>query len=265
MELLEALIVGVIQGITEWLPISSEGVISLVLINFFSKPFSEAVTFSLWLHTGTLLAATLYFKSDLIRLISSAGNYLNDIRGAPTEESRLISFLIVSTFFTGILGLPIFIFGIEKVEFSSNYATALIGVLLIITGLIQKFSRDFLGHRINATIGDGILAGSLQALAIFPGLSRSGLTISALLLRGFNAKTALRLSFLMSIPAVLMAEAALLILKKTVVDISMLVAMVASFTFGYFTIHTFMKVAEKINFSSFCIGLGFLTLASLML
>ena len=96
MDFLEAVILAIIQGTTEWLPISSEGVSSIVMINFFDKSLAEAVFMSGWLHTGTLLAASVYFWGDLKAIIHNLPNYIRNPRDME-GYSGLTSFLLIST------------------------------------------------------------------------------------------------------------------------------------------------------------------------
>ncbi len=260
MDLLQAIILGIVQGITEWLPISSEGVNSLILVTFFNKSLSEAAYMSIWLHTGTLLAAIIYFRKQIWKLIKNLKHYsLKE-----TSYNNLTNFLIASTFATGIIGLPILLYGLDKLNFQGNLATAIIGVLLILTGIIQLFIKKQTLRKL-PTIFDGFLTGFVQAFAGFPGLSRSGLTVSALLFRGYKAETALALSFIMSIPVVFGAEIVLTLLDKITINSYLILAMFLSFIFGLFTIKLLTKLAQKLNFGYFCIFLGILSLIPIIL
>ena len=261
MNLIEPILLGIIQGITEWLPVSSEGISSLVMMNFFGKSLSESVFLSIWLHTGTLLAALIYFRKDVWNLVKNLPKY--SFRG--NEYNDLTTFLIISTLFTGLVGAPLLLLGLEKIEISLNFAMVLIGIFLIITGLVQKFGKKKKGLKRNPKINDSVIVGLIQGFAVLPGLSRSGLTISALLFRKYEAKSALKLSFLMSIPAVLVAEVGLGLLGRINFNTYSLVAISFSFIFGLATIEALMKVARKIDFSWFCLILGFLAVMSLFL
>jgi undecaprenyl-diphosphatase len=259
LEFLEAIVLGVIQGVVEWLPISSEGINSLIMVNFFGKSLLEAVVYSIWLHTGTLLAAVVYFRADVLKLARNFPAYVKNPK-KETEENRLTTFLIVSTALTGIIGLLLLLFGIDKANISGAAATAFIGILLIFTGLLQKYSKKSCEKK-DITIIDSALVGGLQAFSVFPGISRSGITVSVLLLEKYTARDALKLSFLMSIPAVLVAETGLALLGKITLDVCSLVSVASSFVFGLFTINVLLKIAGRINFGNFCIFLGVLSLA----
>ncbi|MCK4927234.1 MAG: undecaprenyl-diphosphate phosphatase, partial [Candidatus Aenigmarchaeota archaeon] len=171
-----------------------------------------------------------------------------------------MTFLIISTVVTGIIGLPLILFAVGFTDFSGKAATAVIGVFLIITGILQRKAagREELLKRIGNT--DSFITGIAQGFSALPGISRSGITVSALLLRKFDAERALRLSFLMSIPAVLAAEVGLLLMDMIVFDINSLAAIVSSFVFGLLTISALFRVAKKIDFSWFCIVLGILSI-----
>ena len=116
MNLIEPILLGIIQGVTEWLPVSSEGISSLVMMNFFGKSLSESVFLSIWLHTGTLLAALIYFRKDVWNLVKNLPKY--SFRG--NEYNDLTTFLIISTLFTGLVGAPLLLLGLEKIEISLN-------------------------------------------------------------------------------------------------------------------------------------------------
>jgi len=260
MNFLEPALLGIVQGVAEWLPISSEGISSLMLMNFFGKSLSESVFLSLWLHTGTLLAALFYFRKEVFCIIKNLPSYKpKDTFG----YNRLTSFLIVSTLLAGLIGAPLLFLGLGKINFSLNVAMALIGLFLIVTGLLQMFSKKTKGLRKEIKVRDSIPLGLVQGFSVLPGLSRSGLTTSVLLFQKYEAREALRLSFLMSIPAVLGAEVGLALLRKVTLDLYSAIAIATSFIFGLLTIKALMKLAEKINFGWFCVMLGLLAVMTL--
>ncbi len=274
---LEAVVLGTIQGIAEWLPVSSEGMTSLILINFFGKSLSEAIPIAVWLHMGTLLAALVYFKDDVFLIAKRLPEYFTgivsrtrmqeipDSEPAGSGEDRLISFLIISTFLTGVIGLPIMLYITEKTEISGEGATAAVGVLLILTGLFQRLSAGAKNPKKEPGMQDALFTGIAQGFAAFPGISRSGITVAALLFRKFDSEKALKLSFLMSIPAVLASEIGIGIMGLLVIDLNSLLAVIFSFIFGLLTINILLKVARKVDFSYFCIILGFMSVLPLLL
>ena len=106
MDFIESVVLAIIQGTTEWLPVSSEGMSSLFMINFFGKTLAEAVSLSIWLHTGTLLAATLYFWEDIKAIIRNLPNYIRSPRDMDGYNG-LTNFLLISTVLTTAIGAPI--------------------------------------------------------------------------------------------------------------------------------------------------------------
>ncbi|UCD03163.1 MAG: undecaprenyl-diphosphate phosphatase [Candidatus Aenigmatarchaeota archaeon] len=261
MDFLEAVVLAVVQGLTEWLPISSEGVASLLMLNFFGKSLTEAIYISAWLHTGTLLAAIVYFWGDIKAILKNLPNYVRN----PNETegySGLTRFLLVSTITTVIIAAPIVFFMLESFNFSGGAAMGLIGLLLIITGLLQKFVKRSAVISERPGFLDALIAGGVQAFAVFPGLSRSGLTTSALLLRKHDPEFALKLSFLMSIPAVLIAEIGLILTHRIAFDVFSLTAIGVSFLLGLLTLSSLLRIAERVNFGYFCIFLGMLSLSA---
>ena len=258
MALLEAILLGFIQGITEWLPISSEGITSLVMVQFFGKSLQDAVYYSLWLHLGTLLAALVYFKQDVKEILKGLPNYVKN-----PQENKLTTFLLLGTACTAIIGIPLLFYGLATASFSGGMAIALIGFLLIVTGILQLVAKKTKQLQKEPTGKIGVLTGSIQGFAVLPGLSRSGLTTAVLLFSKYDAKQALRLSFLLSIPVVLVAQIGLGLLGKVSFDISSLVAVGVAFVAGLVTLKVLLKLAEELNFGWFCITLGLVSVLQL--
>lgn len=269
--MLQNIILGIIQGVVEWLPVSSEGFLVLAQVQLFGseEPLRELIRISLFLHLGTFLAALLYFWEDVKNLTFKVFRWKN----AEQEEKNVIKFLVTTTLITGLIG-GMLLKGLEGVEenfkFTGSAITALIGVLLLGTGYLQLRTRSRKPKDVNsvsvATNGnikkegdlklqDSILLGFMQSFAVMPGFSRSGLTVAGLLLRKFNDETALRLSFLMSLPVVLAGNVFLNINKFTF-DANFFWGLLASFLFGFVTIHYLLKLARKINFGFFVLGFG---------
>ena len=258
LSLMEAIVVGLVQGMAEWLPVSSEGLVSLVLINVFGRSPGEAISLSIWLHGGTLAAAIVYFRTKLMTILPDVPAYFKALF-MREKKDPLIDFLAVSTVISGAIGAPLLLYVSGLSSFSGSIMTGVIGILLIVTGLLQKKAKNG-GCRHDPEFDDSVIAGVAQGLAVLPGVSRSGFTISALLLRGYSASSAIELSFLMSIPAVMIAMAGIMVTGSVDIDQGALVALLCAFISGYITISLFLKLAVKIDFSTFCIVLGALSI-----
>lgn len=263
--MLESIILGAIQGIAEWLPISSEGAIVLVKNNFFGGgALSDTIQLALFLHLGTFFAALVYFRHDVASLLKALVRY----RVSSGPDRRLLRFLILATLVSAVLGGILF-WLIGRIEsdsaFTGRAVTAAVGALLLVTAYLQlkagKEGERELGEKIRT---DGILLGVVQGLAVLPGLSRSGLTVAALLLRKFRDTEALRLSFLMSLPMVL-AGNIVLNLGDFSITPALLAGLLASFVFGLLTIDILLKLARKIQFGYFVLVFGILTIAAALL
>ena len=255
MDPIKALVLGIFQGVLEWLPVSSQGNLVILAIILLGLEPSYALSFSVYLHVGTGLAALVYFRREVARII---------MRGSE-DDRRLFHFLVIATLLTGVVGYPIFAF----VGLTGLYGEALLaltGVALLATGLMQK-SRE--GRNIPPPDGlglkDGLVLGVVQGLAVIPGLSRSGVTTTALLIKGFSGKEAFRLSLLMSIPAVFAAAAGLAIVDRVPpLDGGILIAVTAAFISALASIDLLIKLAQRTRFWKLCILLGSVALLAVL-
>lgn len=252
-----AVIIGFLQGIFEWLPISSEGNITIVLAALgFGN--AGAVSFALFLHTGTAISAVAYYRDELIEVVRSVSTWRPST--AFDGSTAELSYLVVATLMTGLVGLPAYArFGDVIGELQGGLLIILIGVLLIVTGVIQRLSGDLsLGSREQPDLTDAVVVGALQGFAVLPGISRSGVTASALLFRSHDGPSAFRLSFLLSIPAAL-GGGLLAALEDGIASVSPLSALLAvavSAVVGYLTIDALMRIVERISFWKICLALG---------
>jgi undecaprenyl-diphosphatase len=264
--MIELLIIGAVQGIAEWLPVSSEGMIFLIKANFFvtNNTLAETIHYSLFLHFGTFLAALLYFRKKIWILLKELFQY----RKAKEENKKLLNFLIIGTLVSGTLGI-VFLEIIKKISLDisaiSQILTIIIAILLFITAYLQIRVKNS-GYKEEKDLRyiDGVLIGIAQALAVLPGLSRSGLTVATLLMSKFNKQSALQLSFLLSLPLVL-AGNIFLNLEKFRFDLESLISLLASFIFGWLTIKYLLKFAQKINFGYFVLFFAVLTLLAALI
>ncbi|MFB1065254.1 undecaprenyl-diphosphate phosphatase [Natrinema sp. H-ect4] len=261
-EFLIALIAGVFQGIFEWLPISSEGNVAVVLSVLGSSP-ETVVAFALFLHLGTALSATVYYRHDLWDLLTLLPVWRADTRF--DGEQAVLTFLAIGTLVSGAVGITTYVLLIDLFSrLTGGVLVTLIGAFLVLTGGFQYVSHADPGGRRTTPDGiDAVLVGVAQGSAILPGVSRSGVTTGTLLLRGHDGTQSFRLSFLLSIPA--SVGGGLLAYSDSGLDISILAAAVAlgaAAVVGYATIGTLLRIVDELPFWGVCIGLGMLAILS---
>jgi len=255
LHLIEAIFLGIAQGVLEWFPVSSQGNLVLIMILMFGFETSDILDYSIYLHIGTGFAALLYFRGKVF-----------DILIRRTEkDKRLFNYLFISTLITGLLGFPLYHIA-ESTLFLGESLLALTGVALIFTGVIQKKTeRIKIKESSKLSVKHGLLVGALQSLAALPGMSRSGLTTSILLMLGFTEASSLEVSFLMSIPAVFAAAIGLFIIEGPVkVSSNIIVSIITSFISAYLTIDALLRLAKRINFWKLCFLLGIIALINIV-
>lgn len=247
MNIFEAIILGLIQGLTEFLPVSSSG--HLVLLQQFFAIDEGVITFNIAVHFATLLAVFLVFWKDIIEIIKR-------------PFSKLSLLIIVGTIPTAVIGL------IFKDTFEGFLQTgSVLGYAFLFTGLILWYAETVKNKDkgLNeTTYVDTIVIGIAQGIAILPGVSRSGLTLAGALTRGLDRRFALKISFLMSMPSILGATLleALDIAKQpyeVAGIVSILAGMVAAGISGYLAIRFMLKIFEQKSlkiFSYYVFGLG---------
>jgi undecaprenyl-diphosphatase len=201
MDAFQAIVLGIVQGLTEFLPISSSGHLRIVPAFFGWE--DPGAAFTAVVQIGTMAAVLLYFRRDLWRIASAWVRSLRDPAVRRTLDARLGWYIVLGTIPISVLGLA-FKDPIET-EFRS---LTLIGTTLIVFGLVmllaEKVSRRE-RELDSLTVRDGVVIGCAQALALVPGVSRSGATISAGLFLNFDRTAAARYSFLLSVPAVVLS------------------------------------------------------------
>ncbi|MFH0702619.1 MAG: undecaprenyl-diphosphate phosphatase [bacterium] len=211
MDINQAVITGIVQGLTEFLPVSSSG--HLVLTSSIYKfltgtPLSsggnEEVFFDIMLHIGTLFAVLIYFREDLKNLTKIFFKSLKEGTIKNNYEAQIPIYLLIGTISTIAVAYPFRHFFESLV-----YKPAIVGIILIITGTLL-YSTEFLSAKItnkvkNITWKKSLIIGLAQGLAVAPGLSRSGSTIAAGLAIGLDRVTSARYSFLLSIPIIILA------------------------------------------------------------
>ena len=201
MSILEAIVLGIVQGLTEFLPISSTGHLRIVPAMLGWE--DPGTAFTAVVQLGTMAAVVLYFRDDLVRIAAAWVRSLREPSLRADRDARMGWYIILAT-------IPIGIFGVifkDQIE-SGGRDLYLIGAALIAFGLVllmaeevgtRRRGMDDVGAR------DGLIVGLAQALALIPGVSRSGATISAGLFLGFDRPSAARFSFLLSVPAVVLS------------------------------------------------------------
>lgn len=265
MDIFRALVLGIIQGLTEWLPISSTAHLRLVPA-LLGWP-DPGAAFTAVIQLGTLVAVLVYFWKDLLAVVSGWASGLTKPEKRSSVEYKMGWGILVGTIPIVILGL-LFKDQIEnQLRSMQVIASALIvmGLLLAVAEKVGKKERDW-GQ---VTFLDGLVVGLFQAVALIPGASRSGSTITGALFAGLERGTAARFSFLLSIPSVF--GAAMLSMyshRKEFADMGImpiLVANVASFIVGYASIAFMMRLIQKqgtLPFVVYRIVLGIAILAT---
>ena len=277
MSYLFSIAMGFLQGVAEFLPISSSG--HLTLFQYFFSPEQNPeeldMLFTILLHFGTLISVCVYYWRDVVDMIREFFLGLADLfsrrgghTGRPPEARRLVLMIVVAT-------LPLFaVLLVKDVVDAAFTNVTFVSAALIATGFLLFFSDRMAKGRKNArtaTMLDALLVGCAQAVGTLPGISRAGITISAGMLRGFDRSFAVRFSFLMSLPAVLGAN--ILEVADAVqtggVDTSRLpmylVGMAVSGVVGYFAIRLVNLLASKGKFGAFgyyCWAVGSLSLVA---
>jgi undecaprenyl-diphosphatase len=249
MTLIEAILLGVLQGVTEFLPVSSSG--HLVLAEHLLPGFHQpGILFEILLHLGTMLAVIIYFWQDLKALASSLWR-----RGQRAKVDRRILILV------GIGSVPTAIIGHQflRVFKKAFNEPVLVCLMLFVTGILLALAERYRsGNRRQTQLNwaDALIAGTIQGLAIMPGISRSGSTIAALLFRGVEGETAARFSFLLALPAI--SGAAMLSFQDLkAIRIDQLPVYLAgsgvSLVVGLLCIHLLMGVVRKRRLALFAI------------
>lgn len=260
MTMLMAVFMGFVQGVAEFLPISSSGHLSL-LQHFFGLEEVDNL-FNILLHFATLVAVCAVYRKDIadmilefFRGVAALFTRRGEREASEAPVGRRLVFMVI----LGTLPLAVALLVDDAVESLGNNPV-FVAVMLLVTGCILFFSDRMARGRKTVrtmTVGDALMVGVAQAVATIPGLSRSGCTISMGMMRGFDRSFAVRYSFLLSLPAVL--GATLLKVIKTVtgggVDLSLLpkyiVGMVVAGVVGYFSIRLVQLLASKGKFGKF--------------
>ncbi len=262
-EIVKAVILGIIQGATEFIPISSTAHLRVIPALLGWKDIGAAYTAVIQI--GTLIATLIYFKKDIAGLTTGFIHSLKTKDYFSDPHSRLFLLIIIGTIPISICGLFLkrFIEGEARGLYVISAALIILAIILFIAEKTSRKEKDFS----QITVKDGIIIGLAQALALIPGSSRSGVTITAGLFTGLKREAAARYSFLLSIPAIALSglyelykERALLLNENL---LSLTVATVVSGIVGYMSIAfliTFLKTRSNLIFIVYRIILGLIIL-----
>jgi len=267
-----AIILGVIQGCLEWVPVSSEAFLMIYLISVVKLDPSTALAISLLLHFSTMLTVLLFFKKEFKEALNTLINTLNRDKENNIRGKSVFRLLWTSLLGSAISGGAIFILYINLLaiveesflELAGLVTLALIGITMIVTGLIMR--KSFKGFKSLEDLNymDGLLGGLIQGLAVIPGISRSGVTLTFFLYRKLKKEDAIVCSFLIYVPAVILSTSYYLLsgdISNIIRDVNVLflsMAFISSFAISLLTIKSFVYMAEKLSFSKFLILFGLL-------
>jgi undecaprenyl-diphosphatase len=265
MTVLEALVLGIVQGVTEFLPISSSG--HLVLVPWLFGWSEPGLAYSAFLHWGTLLAVLAFFRHDLYRILLAWLTSLRD-RSFEDPEGRIAWWIIIATIPAGVIGLVFQDF--FETLFSSP---RIVACFLLFTALILTISERLGGQKKSADEMqwyDALMVGLAQAAAITPGISRSGATIGAGLLRGITRASATRFSLLLMVPAIFGAGilSSLDLAKEGLLGYEWLVLMIGFISAaisGYFAIRWMVSYLTRHPLKVFAIYCAIVGVSGLLL
>ena len=270
MNLIQAILMGIVQGLSEFLPISSSA--HLVFTSNFYKVFkgieivqhsNEEVFFDIMVHLGTLIAVLIFFRKDIAEILKAMWHALKT-KDWSDKKAKLGLYIALGTVITVALALPI-----KDIAEKLVYSPSIVGILLFITGFVllasEYMSKHFTAKRENVDIKTSILIGLAQGLAALPGFPRSGWTIATGLFFGLDRVTAARYSFLLSIPIILGASMVYPLVKIDIHEAmtynwtAIIAGTIISGVVGYLCIKYFMKFISKFSlaiFGWYCILAG---------
>ncbi len=273
MNFIQAILMGIVQGLSEFLPISSSA--HLVFTSNFYKVIknipivqssNEEVFFDIMVHLGTLIAVLIFFRKDIMNILEAMWHALKN-KDWSDKEAKLGLYICVGTIITIVLALPI-----NEIAEKLVYKPAIVGGLLFITGFTLLYS-EYKSKKLekktdNVDLKTSILIGLAQGLAALPGFSRSGWTIATGLFCGLDRITSARYSFLLSIPIILGASMVYPLVKIDIAEAvgynwsAIIAGTIVSGITGYLCIKYFMRFISKFSlaiFGYYCIIAGIAT------
>ena len=245
-----AVLLGVLQGVLEWLPVSSEGLVAAAYSLLEGESLDEAAGYALWLHVGTMPAALVVLRRDVAALA-------REVWHRSERPSSLLLFLVISTVLSMAVALPLVLALGELSGVVGASAMGLVGVLMLATGALQmRRPRQGIRDRTRLALYDALLAGFAQGVSVLPGFSRSGLTVAVLLGRGVEKREALVVSFLMSIPASAAASLYAALDGGFALSAEAVVAAAVAFAVGLASIRALLAFAQRVNLGLFVVLVG---------
>lgn len=271
MDLIQAVISGIVQGLTEFLPVSSTGhlVLASAAYKYISgKSFimggNEEIFFDIMLHFGTLIALFIYFKKDIIDLTKTFFNAIKNKSFKDNPEAMLPVYMMIGTIATAGVVIPF-----KDIFEADMNNPSIVGIQIIITGLLLFFTEFYSSRMLKVdniiTWKKSILIGIAQGIAVSPGISRSGSTIAAGLVTGLDRVNAARFSFLLSIPIIILAIIADFADQIGQGDIwgfnwtAIIIGTVLSAIVGYYCVKYFIIYLSKHRldiFAYYCVAIG---------
>jgi undecaprenyl-diphosphatase len=261
-------ILGLVQGISEWLPISSKTQVGVASITLLHLTFSQAYTLGLFFEIGTILAAVIYFRKDVVALIRVLA-----LRGSQGDK-KLFVYVLTTTLITGAMGVPLYLIADSITGIALGIPMLIVGLVLIADSLVIRYSRKRKSHAVNTRkfsdlgIKDYIIIGIVQGIAALPGISRSGVTTSAMLLMKVEPDEAFRLSFIIGIFAALGAVGLTILATHANVSIAVsglgaagiATAIIVATIVSLFLIDFLIKVAGRSSIVYLTAALGILAI-----
>jgi undecaprenyl-diphosphatase len=255
MDILQSIILGFIQGTTEWLPVSSTGHLRIAEHYF---GLSVPALFDVMLHIGTLIVTLVYFRKDIVNVLRALAKL--DFK---SEDGVLIPLIVVGTVPTVLIG---FLYGNEL---DTTLSTVLaLGAGFLVSGVVLYISKFGKENKLGITYVDALIIGIMQGLAIIPSISRSGFTIAAALLLGIKREKAFKFSFLLSIPSILGALGLTLYQEHTQLAAvgltEILVGVIVSIAVSFFALKLLWRTIASRKFYLFafyCFALGAILVA----
>ncbi len=272
MNFIQAVLMGIVQGLSEFLPISSSA--HLVFTSNFYKVFkgieivqhsNEEIFFDIMLHFGTLIAVLIFFRKEIFEILKALWNGLKT-KDFSDNNAKLGLYILLGTVITVAVALPM-----EKIAEKLVYSPAIVGILLVITGFVLFYSEyrsNKMSTKTDVDLKSSIFIALAQGLAALPGFSRSGWTIAIGLFNGLDRVTAAKYSFLLSIPIILGASMVYPFIKIDLHEAltynwsAIVLGTIISGLVGYLCIKYFLKFVERFSlaiFGYYCVIAGVLT------